>query len=83
MYLDTYLNTVTCKRETMSSMKADTCDQEHHTEPATPVDGVPTTTTATGWIKAWLLWVISEYFHQSDQKKTYVLINPFQKYICK
>ena len=30
----------------MSSMKADTCDQEPRARPATPVDGVPTTTTA-------------------------------------
>ena len=28
----------------MSSIKADTCDQEHHTQPATPVDEVRTTT---------------------------------------
>ena len=48
MYLDTYLNTVTCQREVMSSMKVDTCDQEHCAQPATSVDGVPTTTTASG-----------------------------------
>ena len=35
-------------------------------------DGVPTTTTADDWTKTWLCWVISEYFHQSDQKKKYV-----------
>ena len=27
----------------------DTCDQKYRTQPATPVDGVPTTTTAAGW----------------------------------
>ena len=25
---------------------------------------------------------ISEYFHQSDQEKACVLINPFQEYLC-
>ena len=45
-YLDTYLNTVRCQRDVMSSMKADNCDQEPRAQPATPVDGVPTTTTA-------------------------------------
>ena len=35
----------------MSSMKAETCDPEHRTYPATHVDGVPTTTTAAGWHK--------------------------------
>ena len=35
----------------MCSMKAETCDQEHRTYPATHVDGVPTTTTAADWHK--------------------------------
>ena len=30
----------------MSCMKAVTCDQEHRAQPATPVDGILTTTTA-------------------------------------
>ena len=47
----------------------DTCDQEHRAQLATPVDGEPTTTTAAGWTKTWLWWVISEYFYQSDKKK--------------
>ena len=58
----------------MSSMKAETCDQEHRSQPATPVYGVPTSTTAAGWTKTWLCWVIAEYFHQSDKKNVFWLI---------
>ena len=47
-YLDTYLNTVRCQGDVMSILKADTCDQAHRAQPATPVDGVPSTTTAAG-----------------------------------
>ena len=32
------------------------------------MDGVTTTTTAAGWTRTWLCWVISQYCHQSDQK---------------
>ena len=59
----------------MSSMKAETCDQEHRTYPATHVDGVPTTTTAAGWHKTWFCWVTTKYLHQSGPKKVCVLID--------
>ena len=36
----------------------DPCDQKHRTQPASPGDGVPNTTTATGWTKTWLLHYI-------------------------
>ena len=46
-YLDRYLNTVRCQRDVMSSMKAETpVIRSPAHNPATPVDGVPTTTTA-------------------------------------
>ena len=66
----------------MSSMKAETCDQEHRTYPATHVDGVPTTTTAAGWHKTWFCWVISEYLHQSGPKKVCVLIDFIKEWLC-
>ena len=67
----------------MSSMKAETCDQEHRTYPATHVDRVPTTTTAAGWHKTWFCWVISEYSHQSGtKKKVCVLIDFIKQKLC-
>ena len=68
-YLDTYLIIVKCQRDIASSMKADTCDQEHRAQPATAVNGVPTTTTTASWNKTGLCRVISEYLLQSNQKK--------------
>ena len=46
-YLDTYLNTVRCQRDVMSSMKAETpvIRSPAHNLLLHPVDGVPTTTT--------------------------------------
>ena len=46
----------------------DTCDQEHHAQPTTPMDAVPTNRTAAGWTKTWYCRVLSEHFRQSDQK---------------
>ena len=60
----------------------DTCDQEHGAQPATPVDGVPSTTTLTGWANTWFCGVIWEYFYQSSQKKVGVFIHSFQGCLC-
>ena len=69
-YLDTevtiqYVSRYVSKHSNMSEGRhekhesRDTCDQEHRAQPAIPVNGVTTTTTAAGW----LWWFISQYFH--------------------
>ena len=85
-YFDTYLNTVRCQRDVMSSMKAETL-----------VIRSPTHNLLLQWMEYLLLQlpmlsqdvtllsythVILEYFHQSDQKKLCVSISLVQKYLC-
>ena len=56
----------------MSSMKAETCDQEHRTYPATHVDGVPSTTTAAGWHKNVIFFKLYQSIHINLVRKKYV-----------
>ena len=81
-YLDTYLNTVRCQRDVMSSMKAET-----------PVIRSPAHNLLLQWMEYLLLQllmlsqdvtllIILEYFHQSDQKKLCVSISLVQEYLC-